>query len=323
MVNIAVAGGSGELAREVVEALVAVKKHEITILSRDEGAARDSMSGVSWRIVNYNDKNGLVESLQGIHTVLSFVNQPVVADHENNSQKSLIDACIIAGVKRFAPSEYGCDEKKDLPFWAGKIEIKSYLQSVNANGKVLEYTLFQPGLFLDYLASPYKTAKYVTPLDTFIDFQNRRAIVVEGYENAIMTFTTVHDIAGVIAEAVDLGDGEWPELGGIRGNRVTISQLLEIGERVRGRPFRVDKVKLEDLEAGILNTSWTLGKQHPSFTEEQAEQLKGVLKTVLIGTLVSCAKGAWDVSNALNLLLPEYKFTNIETFLSGVWEGKL
>lgn len=94
--------------------------------------------------------------------------------------------------------------------------------------------MFQPGLFLDYLASPHKTAKYVTPLDTFIDFQNRRAIVVEGNEEAVMTLTTVQDIAGVVTRAVEV-DSEWPKIGGIRGNRVTISQILKIGEKVRGR----------------------------------------------------------------------------------------
>jgi NmrA-like family len=56
--------------------------------------------------VNYNDKNNLVEALEGIHTVLYFVNQ-TQADSEHNSQKNLIDASIAAGVKRFAPSEYG------------------------------------------------------------------------------------------------------------------------------------------------------------------------------------------------------------------------
>lgn len=86
---------------------------------------------------------------------------------------------------------------------------------------------------MDYLASPHKTAKYVTPLDTFIDFQNQKAIVVDGYENAILTLTAVRDIAGMVARAVEY-DGEWPKIGGIRGNRVTISQILEIGERVRG-----------------------------------------------------------------------------------------
>jgi uncharacterized protein YbjT (DUF2867 family) len=66
----------------------------------------DGTPGATWLGVNYNDKNNLVEALRGIHTVLSFVNQPP-ADYENNSQKNLIDASIAAGVKRFAPSEYG------------------------------------------------------------------------------------------------------------------------------------------------------------------------------------------------------------------------
>jgi hypothetical protein len=47
-----------------------------------------------------------------------------------------------------------------------------------------------------------------------------------------------------------------------------------------------------------------------------------MLKTVLIGTLLSSAKGAWDVSDEFNQLLPDFKFTQIEEFLAQVWEGK-
>lgn len=66
-----------------------------------------------------------------------------------------------------------------------------------------------------------------------IDFKNRRAIVIEGYDNSIVTYTTVQDLAAVVAKAVDL-EGEWPVMGGISGNRVTISQILNIGEKIRG-----------------------------------------------------------------------------------------
>jgi hypothetical protein len=55
--------------------------------------------------VNYDNKNELVEALQGVHTVLSFIQ--LMKDVNNQSQKNLIDAAIIAGVKRFAPSEWG------------------------------------------------------------------------------------------------------------------------------------------------------------------------------------------------------------------------
>ncbi|MBV36044.1 MAG: hypothetical protein CMP47_11445 [Rickettsiales bacterium] len=87
---------------------------------------------------------------------------------------------------------------------------------------------------MDYLAFPFKTAKYVTPLNTMIDFQNRRAIVVDGHDS-IMTWTTAQDLAAVVARAVEY-DGEWPVIGGMCGNKVTVSQILEIGERVRGVP---------------------------------------------------------------------------------------
>jgi hypothetical protein len=55
--------------------------------------------------VAYDNKNSLVEALRGIHTVLSFIQ--LLADRQNTAQKNLIDAAIAAGVKRFAPSEWG------------------------------------------------------------------------------------------------------------------------------------------------------------------------------------------------------------------------
>lgn len=61
--------------------------------------------GTNWHQVDYNDRDDLVSVLRGTHTLLSFV-QPL-ADQEGQSQKNLIDAAILAGVKRFAPSEYG------------------------------------------------------------------------------------------------------------------------------------------------------------------------------------------------------------------------
>lgn len=55
--------------------------------------------------MDYDDGNELVEALRGIHTVLSFIQ--LLRDPENKAQKNLIDAAVVAGVKRFAPSEWG------------------------------------------------------------------------------------------------------------------------------------------------------------------------------------------------------------------------
>jgi len=98
--------------------------------------------------------------------------------------------------------------------------------------KVLEYTLFQPGLFLNYLATPHQTATHVTPLNTFVDMENKRAIVIDGYD-PVMTLTSVRDLAEVVAKAVEY-PGDWPQVGGIQGNTLKVSGIIKLGEQIRG-----------------------------------------------------------------------------------------
>ncbi|KAK8041081.1 NAD(P)-binding protein [Apiospora phragmitis] len=336
MVKIAIAGGTGQVAREIIDALVASGKHEITIFSRGvrmnasigtvptkltedfrQNKAPDGLpSSTKWQTVDYTNKNSLVQVLQGIHTLLSFVQ--LLSDPNQESQKNLIDAAILAGVKRFAPSEYGSKGTTDMGWWDGKQRIREYLEEVNRIEKVLEYTLFQPGLFLDYMAYPYKTAKHIEPLQIGFNFERYRAMAVEGHEDAIMTLTTAADLAAIVACAVDY-EGTWPNTGGIRGNRFTFSEIIEIGERVRGRPFDVGEVKLEDLEAGELKSSWNLEAVHSAVSQDQESAFQ---KAVSIGFLLSSIKGAWDSSDEMNQMFPDYKFTSAEMFLKKVWEGK-
>ncbi|KAI2615079.1 hypothetical protein GGR54DRAFT_613980 [Hypoxylon sp. NC1633] len=317
MVRVAIAGGSGQVSREVIDALLASGKHDITILSRREAPKRTSLAPeVQWQVVDYNDEKALVAALSGTHTLLSFVQ--ILSDPDQRSQKNIINAAIAAGVKRFAPSEYGSKGTVDMAWWQGKEIIREYLKKVNEKGRVLEYTLFQPGLFLDYLAYPHKTSKYVDPLQTVFDFENRRAIVMEGHEDAVITLTTVADLAAIITRAVEY-EGTWPATSGISGNRVTFSQVLEVGRKVRGSAFVIDKVKVEDLEARRLDVSWGLTAVHQAVSEDQASAL---LKAVSIGILLSSSKGAWDVSDEMNQLFPDFEFTAIEDFLMKVWEGK-
>lgn len=58
---------------------------------------------------------------------------------------------------------------------------------------------------------------------------------------------------------------------------------------------------------------------HPSSKGEEAASL---LKAVLIGTLLSSVKGAWDVSDEFNQLLPDFKLIRTEKFLAKIWGGK-
>lgn len=89
--------------------------------------------------------------------------------------------------------------------------------------------------------------------------------------------------------------------------------------RTTGAPFIVEKVKLKDLENGVLTASWTLEASHPSVSQDEVEKM---LKMVLIGTVLSAAKEAWNVSDEMNKLLSDFQFTQIEEFLTEAWEGK-
>lgn len=117
-----------DLGREILDALIAKGTHELSVLTRSvssSGRQKHFVSlhaftanllhqataypdlekqGVRVVKVDYNDKDGLTTTLQGVEVVLSFV--VAQSDPEGTAQKNLIDASVAAGVKRFAPSEW-------------------------------------------------------------------------------------------------------------------------------------------------------------------------------------------------------------------------
>ena len=98
---------------------------------------------------------------------------------------------------------------------------------------MLEYTLFQPGLFLNYFTHPYHSSPHVNTFQTQFDFQNRRAIVPEGCDDVKITLTAAQDVANIVVKAVEY-DGEWPVIGGIKGCDISIAELIHLGEDIRG-----------------------------------------------------------------------------------------
>ncbi|KAF8865049.1 NmrA-like family protein [Acephala macrosclerotiorum] len=260
MVKIAIAGGSGSIAKVIVDILLATKQHEILILSRKDPSAAENMPGITWVKMDYGDKAQLIGVLSGVHTVLSFIGG--TQDPGSVVQKALIDASIAAGVKRFAPSEWSSSSVEELPWYEEKANTRAYLQEVNKDKKVIEYTLFQPGLIVDYLA-PDGTTKHLRPMELWIDFPNHRAIDVNG-KDGIFTLTTMNDVANVVARAIEY-EGEWPVIGGINGMNSSSSKLLEIGVKIQGgKPFDMTLLKEEDVRADSFQTSWSPMFKHPS-----------------------------------------------------------
>lgn len=121
-----------------------------------------------------------------------------------------------------------------MPWYDFKVQTREYLEKINTDSKVLEYTLFQPGLFTNYLAHPYRDSTHVKNTDLVFDFEKRRMIMCKEGEFEQISFTTLHDLANVIALAVEY-EGEWPKFGGIKGGDMSSAQLLALAEELRGK----------------------------------------------------------------------------------------
>ncbi|TVY83804.1 hypothetical protein LSUE1_G004836 [Lachnellula suecica] len=307
MVKIAVAGGSGKIASGIINALAATKKHEILIISRREPTVTENTPGVTWAITDYSDRKALTEILHGVHTVLSFVGG--AQDPGSVIQKNLIDAAIAAGHRG---TTLVCGE--------GQYPRVSQRRQQGKEGElisnVLEYTLFQPGLLLDYFVPPGSTT-FPNTQELWIDFNKHRAITLEG-KDGVFTLTSVEDLANIVVQAIDY-PGEWPVVGGIQGTTISGSELLKIGANVQNREFDITTLKEEDVRAGNIESPWIPHFADPSLSSEQNQQFA---KLILKGSLLSGLARSWVVSDEWNRLLPDYKFTRAWEFLEKHWVGK-
>lgn len=241
-----------------------------------------------------------------------------------------------------------------MRWYAYKAETRRYLEELNRhkavsspgnnilirlpyNQKVLEYTLFQPGLFMNYLTNPFKSAVHLHQTQLPFDLNNRRAIVPENYEQIYITLTKVQDLAQVVARAISF-EGKWPTVGGVKGTDISLEQLISLGEKVRGmtpsylynrgqltlelggQPFQIEKVKPQDLESEAWSASWMPRFSHPAIPPELVSDK--LSKTVVSGILLGISAGCFKVSDEWNRLLHDYEFTTAEEFLTEAWSGK-
>ncbi|KAM0269054.1 hypothetical protein ACHAQH_009832 [Verticillium albo-atrum] len=147
--NVAHAGASGALGEAVLQELVDAG-FNVTILSRAAGKVPSSFAGkVKEAVVDYTDSASLKSALAGIDAVVSTLGAPAVGD----AQRTLVDASAEAGVQRFIPSNFGCDQEnsltRQLPVFAEKVKTEDYLAE-KAKSSPLSYTFIYNNLFLDW-----------------------------------------------------------------------------------------------------------------------------------------------------------------------------
>jgi nucleoside-diphosphate-sugar epimerase len=151
---------------------------DVTVISR---SSQEAPAGARAVQADYNSITSLSSALKGHDAVVSAVGAAGIV-----GQKVIIDAAILAGVKRFIPSDYGSvsadPEARDEPTFLPFITIQDYLKEKATAGEI-EYTIVSTGPFLDLV--------FGTPL--FVDFHNR---LVELYGDGKLRLSST-SIAGV------------------------------------------------------------------------------------------------------------------------------
>jgi len=198
----------------------------------------------------------------GVEAVVSLVGAPALT-----SQKAYIDAAVAAGVKRFIPSEFGCDTQApylygqchecvadykcwgiDLPSQAGYCCLSQGTRCCWQNHLHLGYHWYRPlswdtidlqGLFFDNTL-PYPVAG--------VNFKEGKA-VIPGTGKELLSLTSRDDIGRYVAAVLKHADVTENKIIRVAGDTQTADFLVEKYEKQLGKKFDVTYRSAEELDA--------------------------------------------------------------------------
>ncbi|ETI25726.1 hypothetical protein G647_02500 [Cladophialophora carrionii CBS 160.54] len=310
MVTVAVAGGTGDLGRTIVDALKESPNHKVIVLARKESKAPEI--DVPVFAVDYGDVESVSRLLEtnDVHTVVSALS--IRGPTEAASEISLVKAAAMAkATKRFVASEYGTlaptDRSIQLPQHESRLAVIAELQKTD-----LEWTRIHNGYFLDYFGMPH-VESHMTPVAFTVDMANKAA-AIPGTGDDVVAFTYTRDLAKFVVAALDLP--VWDEAMFCYGDKMTWNEFLRVAEEMRGSKFTVAYDSVETLEKGEMTELPSHPAVYPFFPKPMFQQYFS--KFALYVTL-----GLFDLpeDGSLNRKFPDIKPTTVREMLS-VWVGK-
>ncbi|KAL7794423.1 hypothetical protein V8C37DRAFT_69102 [Trichoderma ceciliae] len=232
--NVALTGASGNTGKVVLKALLDAGKFNVTVLRRS-GSSSTFPDNIKVIDVDFESVDSLAAALSGQDVVISTVGSSALV----NEQKKLADAAVAAGVKRFLPSEYGCDLDHELvaklPAFASKVEVEKYLKE-KARTTSLSYTLIYCGPFFDWGLEH----------DFLFKSSGSKPILYDGGNNVFSTSTLATISEAVVAI---LSKPEETKNRAVRFQSTAISQkaLFELAKEVAPqRDWQPEVVNMDD-----------------------------------------------------------------------------
>lgn len=228
MKKIVVAGATGNLGTRIVHSLIA-KGADVHVIVRSttdpENITGLEKAGVIIHKVDMTKVEEIAKACTSASCVVSALAglREVIID----TQKTVLDAAIMAGVPRFIPSDYSLDFTK---FSAGEnrnLDWRREFHTILDATSITATSIFN-GAFMDMLTGQM-------PLILF----KKKLVLYWGHADHRMTFTTVQDTAVFTANAAL--DDSTPRFLRIAGDQLSpreIKDLMSVISRKKYRLFR-------------------------------------------------------------------------------------
>ncbi|KAK6210018.1 NmrA-like family protein [Colletotrichum tabaci] len=234
--KVTVVGGSGNLGPSIIRGLLA-GLFEVTALSRKESSATFP-SEVTVKKVDINSLEEVTAVLRGQDAVVSIVGTAGFA-----SQKTLADAALAAGVKRFIPSEFGINTREARGTKIGgiltpKIQTVDYLTELSEKNSSFTWTGIAVGPFFDWDFSGGLLG---------FDVKNKTVNIFDSGNEPVSPSTLGfigESVAGVLKN-LEATANKYIQVASFT---TTQRELLKVVEEQTGSTFTVNNVKTSDLE---------------------------------------------------------------------------
>ncbi|KAI0155273.1 hypothetical protein GGR57DRAFT_464693 [Xylariaceae sp. FL1272] len=298
---VAVAGGTGDLGRLIVDALQETGLYEVYVMSRKTGEDKrrhiSPLTGQQYSPLiqtDYSSEESLLKILEQkkVNVVISvfIMDNDAVSDAQLRLIRAA-DQC--SSIRRFIPSEFNVeyDVGDDiLPYPEKKYHMFSRRELEKAT--TLEYTYIYPGMLMDYFGLP-RVKSVLRGLCFFVDPEHGRAILPgDGEAKMSMTFTT--DVARYVALALQLD--KWPRILSTVASTVTLNELCSLVEKNLGRKLDISYQPVENLlkrDVTDLQANVNYSQQQSGRFPGGLQQLRGLIADLEAGV----ALGAYDLSS--------------------------
>jgi len=247
--------GTGNIGSFIVSELLRLKTigtvSSVTAVSRSDASASHPewvTEGVKLATIDYSDRSTLTAAFEGVDVVFSTVRG---TPDGIQSQKVLADAAKAAGVKIFAPSEFGTPSVKLEGGIALKRQIRDYLQEIG-----LPYAILYTGPATDMVFDPVFG----------FDFANGK-VTIPGLGNTPISFTGRPDIAryiGFVFTSLPAEKLEW-KVFRLEGERTTFNEIMKSYQEKTGKTLDINHIPPSELEkrsdfAAAITLRWEKGE---------------------------------------------------------------